>query len=161
MTGTRQTGPSFSWGQRSGCLFRCLGNAPHGSGVARCPSHGSLSPAFAEFRSQFRTLRTTLGTHSIARDQTSHPPPSSANRGQCQRNSSLRMLPSFCLECVWNAQALNKDHVCRIGPSHSLFACFHLFVSIQVPCPAPAARGGRQNMREDKPLGVVWRGWCG
>ena len=93
--------------------------------------------------------------HSNRQTRPDQPPSSSANRGQCQRNSSPRMLPSFlsgmCLECA----ALNKDHVCRIGPSHRLFACFHLFVSIQVPCPAPAVRGARQGMRENMPSGVV------
>lgn len=104
------------------------------------------------FRSQFfRTLGVkALAPHSIARPG---PLPWFIRpTGQCQRNSPPKnaalLLSGMRLECA----ALNKDHVCRIGPSHRLFACFHLFIFHSGALHRPSERRG---MRTNKPLGVV------
>ena len=112
MTGTRQTGPSCPLGGVEGFIQMSRECA---AGQWSGPSHGSLSPAFAEFRSQF-------AAGSGGRTLNRNPAPSLSATGQCQRN-----FPEYRpLECA----ALNKDHVSRIGPSHPPFACSYLFASI-------------------------------
>ncbi|KAK4122851.1 hypothetical protein N657DRAFT_482280 [Parathielavia appendiculata] len=76
MTGTRQTGPSYPWARLVGFLqmFReCA------AGQWRCPSHGSLSPAFAEF--PFAVLRSGGGRHPLSQPSSVRPLPQPRDNG--------------------------------------------------------------------------------
>lgn len=128
MTGTRQTGPSCAWAAWL-ASFRCLGNALQRSGEP-------ILGFFVRQRLQ-NSVRSSRGGETLTPPSSS---PAPLSHGNNARKNSPEGRP---LECA----ALNKDHVSRIGPSHLMFACAYLFVSIRVPF-APA--GGGQIMRETK-----------
>lgn len=124
MTGTRQTGPSCAWAEWL-ASFRCLGNAPQRG--------GEPIPGFFVRQRLQNSVRSSRGGDTLT-------PPSSL-----QPRSAMETMPggnsqnAGTLECA----ALNKDPVSRIGPSHLMFACSYLFVSIRVPFPPVGVGGGR------------------
>jgi hypothetical protein len=89
------------------------------AGQWRCPSHGSLSPAFAAI-----SVRSFGGTQ---RAGDNHPFNLRSSPPQPRDNGPKGISQNAAL---WNAQRRNKDHVGRIGPSHQPFAC-------SLPCPLP------------------------
>ena len=135
---------------RRGFPFRCLGSAPQVGGEPISPSHGSLSPAFAGFRSQSAAGEgpTSIFTPAL---QPVQPPQSWTMPAGIQRNFA-ECRP---LECA----ASNKDHVSRIGHSHAAILLAQDFVRfhLRVP-PCPEGRITRKTRKPNRLGGCVGKG---